>query len=199
MRILRFLQITGVLLISAGVCVNTALAQEARRVGVTGAYPGSVGLFWQISDRFAFRPDVTFTQSSGDTTTTVTAGQNAIGTSRSSNDTWNVTLGASALFYLHDWDALRAYVSPRLAYVRGAINTTTTMTVPASVAADQTTTSGYLASGSFGAQYALGKRLAIFGEVGLSYTDTTTKTAPSFSASSRTLNSRSGIGAMFMF
>jgi hypothetical protein len=199
MRTFRLLQIASVLLISAGVGANRALAQDARRVGVTAAYPGSIGLYWQLSDRFALRPDVTFTQSSGDTTTTVTAGQNAIGTSRSSNDTWNVTVGASALFYLHDWEALRAYVSPRLAYVRGAINTTTTITVPASVASDQTTTSGYLASGSFGAQYALGKRFAIFGEVGLSYTDTTTKTAPSFSASSRMLNSRSGIGAILMF
>jgi hypothetical protein len=193
---------------------TTAQAQERGRVGVAAGYPASVDVIWNVSNRVALRPDITWSQSSGDTTTSVTLNAgvaSAVSTSRTSNDTWNVSVGLSALFYFHEWDALRAYVSPRVAYTRGTIHSSTTTILPIVIAVfppppptavtntASTTMSGYLTSGSFGAEYSFGRRFAIFGEIGLAYTDSTTTTRPDFSASSRGFGTRSGVGAMFYF
>jgi hypothetical protein len=179
--------------------VGAARAQEAGRVGLAVGYPASVGVIWHVSDRIALRPDVTLSQSSGDTTTTVNLTPTVMGTSRTSSDTWSVAVGASGLFYLGQWDALRTYVSPRFAYTRLAIHgaTATTYAVPSNLS--NTIASGYLVSGSFGAQYSFGRRFGVFGEVGVAYTDSTTKTDFAFSTSSKTIGTRSGVGVLFYF
>ena len=192
-------------------------AQEPGHVGLTMGYPTAVGVIWHVADRLALRPDLSLSQSSGDSTTT-TAPQ--IG-SPSSNNSWQVGIGLSAFFYVARWDALRVYVGPRFAYSR---STTTSSSSSSSLSASVTdgTASSYSTTGSFGAQYLLGPRFAVFGEIGLSYTtitsDTTgitTITLSSFGvpftgespivstfrneAHSRSVSPRSGAGVIFYF
>jgi hypothetical protein len=81
-----------------------------------------------------------------------------------------VGAGISALFYIHRWEGLRTYVSPRFSYQRISSSASTS----GNTSTSDSTTSTYLASGSFGAQYALGRHFGLFGEVGLGYTSTRT-------------------------
>ena len=77
-----------------------------------------------------------------------------------------------------------------------------------------TGTSGHanFVSGSFGAQYALGRRFSVFGELGLGFSRTTTSPTPSSTSiaaggstsivgtsSSSTLGTRSGAGVVLYF
>jgi hypothetical protein len=64
-------------------------------------------------------------------------------------------------------------------------------------------------SGSFGAQYALGRRFSVFGEIGLGYTRTSVDNEPTSSvspgastgsaATSHGIAARSGAGVVFYF
>ena len=143
---------------------RAARAQEPDQVGLTIGYPASVGVIWHVSDRFALRPEVSLSQSSGDATT------GSVGSVfQVSSDSWQIGVGLSALFYVRQWDALRAYVSPRFSYARTQATSTTTSPVYATSLTDLTS-STYLVAGSFGGQYSLSRRFGLFGEVGLGYT-----------------------------
>jgi hypothetical protein len=74
-----------------------------------------------------------------------------------------VGIGVSALLYVTKPDGLGLYVSPRYTYSH--LSTTSSASRAAS-----TTTSTHGVSGSLGAQYAMGRRFGVFGEVGLMYT-----------------------------
>ena len=47
---------------------TAAGAQDAPALGLTIGYPAAVGVMWQITDRFAIRPDVTYNWSSTEAT-----------------------------------------------------------------------------------------------------------------------------------
>jgi hypothetical protein len=126
-------------------------------------YPAAVGVIWNVADRFALRPEMTFVGTSSDSSLGDVLG---VGTG-SSNDGFQIGVGLSALIYLSRWDALRSYVSPRFSYSRNKTSTTSTGS------SSETTSTSYLTSGSFGAQYSLGRRFGVFGEIGLAYTSTT--------------------------
>src|SRR5258708_25688508 len=158
--------------IGIGLIAPAAAAQDDPRVGITMGYPASVGIIWQMNDRVALRPEVTAQKASAEFTTTTSfpvGGTIASTTATSTSDTWQVGVGVSALFYLTTHDALRTYVSPRWSYIRTSSSNSSSSLPPPS----QTTGSvgnGQFVSGSFGAQYALGQRFGLFGEVGLAYT-----------------------------
>ena len=63
-------------------------------------------------------------------------------------------------------DRLRLYVAPRGAYLRSTVDLEDGVGVASNF---DTTTSGYLASGSFGAQFSVHDRFALVGELGLQY------------------------------
>jgi hypothetical protein len=164
-------------------------------------FPSAVGVVWHIADRIAVRPEISLAQASTDSTMSRSSDTN-------SNESWQVGVGLSGLFYLARWDALRAYVSPRFAYT----HTTTTVSSPLSTT--DIDSSSYLSTGSFGAQYSLGRRFSVFGEVGLTYTTGTTTAAasnslvppiPGFPTSTLTesrnhgVSTRSAAGVIFYF
>jgi hypothetical protein len=163
-----------------------AAAQDKGRVGLTMGYPAGVGLMFHVSDRFALRPEVSFTRE-------VTEGPGSAGT-YSTTTTWSVGVGLSVLFYLHETDNLRTYVSPRFSY--GRVNSTWTTILPPGAKGyggpGPSTEDSYQVSGSFGAQYALGRRFSVFGDLGIAYTDLR-------SWNTRTWGPRAGFGAILYF
>jgi hypothetical protein len=192
---------------------TTARAQDAK-VGLTMGYPSSVGVIWQVADRVAVRPEITFARTTGDSNANDLLGPSPLSTS----DSTGVGTGISALFYVHRWDALRTYISPRFSYVR----TSTSASTSGNTSTSEATTSAYLTSASFGAQYALGRHFGLFGEVGLGYTATSTALSSTLtigittsvngvitqsgrvqtiqsSSHSNGLSTRSGAGVIFFF
>jgi opacity protein-like surface antigen len=139
---------------------SEAQAQDTPRVGLTMGYPAAVGVIWNVADRFALRPEMTFSGTTSDSSLGDIPG---IGTG-SSNDGFQIGVGLSALVYLGRWDELRTYVSPRFSYSRTRTSGTSTGS------SSEITSRSYLTSGSFGAQYSFGRRFGVFGEIGLAYT-----------------------------
>jgi len=184
-----------------------ASAQDHGAFGITMGYPSSIGAIWHMTDRIAIRPEIGFTQVSNTTTSTV----NLIGpggiilsstTTQSTTDQWNIGVGASALFYVKQWDALRAYVSPRYQYTRSTVSGSATSSGSVQVVnPSDFTSNANLVSGSFGAQYALGTRFGVYGELGIAYSHTTNETMQAGGARSATnsLATRSGVGVLFYF
>lgn len=166
-----------------------AAAQDERRVGLTMGIPGAVGLIWHAGDRLAVRPEFQFSHLTSESTSP------QLGL-RSTSDGWSISPGVSVLFYLQRWDNLRAYVSPRFSFTRS-----TNSFVPAgAIDAAESTNKSYTGSGSFGAQYSLGDRFSLFGEIGLSVTRTTGSTdLSSTETSGRQWTTRTGVGAAFYF
>jgi len=183
---MRRLLIVGFLLPLAAPIAD---AQESRRVGVAMGYPESVAVVWHVADALAIRPELSFRSGHSDSFSD--------GFSTATSDSTFVGVGASALLYVKTWDALRAYISPRVTFSRSKTTTETTVTFPplsfatlsaadlASLTAigfgpvsPLTTTStitGHTisASGSFGAQYAIHERFSAYGEIGLEFSRAT--------------------------
>ena len=44
---------------------SEAQAQDTPRVGLTMGYPATVGVIWNVADRFALRPEMTFSGAAG--------------------------------------------------------------------------------------------------------------------------------------
>jgi|KBSSwiStaDraftv2_1062776.scaffolds.fasta_scaffold947599_2 hypothetical protein len=188
---------------------HTASGQDTPKVGVTMGYPSSIGVIWHLTDGVAIRPEVSVAKSSGEFTTTTSfsfGGTTTTNTSVSTTETWQVGAGFSALFYVSTHDALRTYVSPRWTYTR--LSSDSSSSLP------QTGTAGHanFVSASFGAQYALGRRFGVFGEIGLGFSRTVTTPTPSTSSlspgvsgsitgrsSSSTLGTRSAAGVVWYF
>lgn len=172
-----------------------AVAQEKRQVGLTMGYPASVGIVWHLADRVALRPDFTFNQTEVTGTLTLSVGiGNQIQTTQTqfSTTSTSVTTGLSGLFYLRKRDALSLFLSPRYTYSHGS----TTPSATLGTASGATTTRIQGVSGSFGAQYAIGRRFSIFGEVGVAYSTSVSNSpdAVAPSTTSRSENTGHGVG-----
>jgi hypothetical protein len=160
---------------------SAAQAQEPGDVGLFMGYP-NLGLFWQVSEKVALRPEISFSISD------FSSNSNA----NLATSSWTVGFGASALFYITNDDKLRTYVAPRFTYTHSGSDSS------GSVAGS--TNDSYLVAGLFGGQYALSDRFAVFGEVGVGYTHSINQNE--FSGSKLTqnnVNTRTGIGAILFF
>jgi hypothetical protein len=135
-------------------CSGLARAQDPPKTGIVIGYPTTVGILWHAGDKVAIRPEFAISGSNSD------VGGSSFVTHVSG---WGVGVGVSALFYLHTDDHLRTYFVPRFAYTH-----TSNSTENSSVTASKTsvTSHTYGGSGSFGAEYGLGNRFAVFGELG---------------------------------
>lgn len=155
-------------------------AQETGRVGITMGYPESIGVMWHVTDKVALRPEFAFSHTSSDTNLPV------VDTSFSST---GVSLGLSALFYMTERDHVRPYVAPRWTYNHSDSDTgprLTTNTLSALV----------------GAQYALGSHFSVFGETGVSYGHSSSKsdvTIATVTATGNSFGTRTGAGVIFYF
>ena len=146
-----------------------ARAQDMPRLGLTMGYPAAVGVIWNVADRLALRPEVNFSKSSVESSGSDILGPAPILT----NDATQVGVGLSALVYFAQWDAVRAYVSPRFTYSRSSTSTNPGSTVLPS-ATTEATGNAYATTGSFGAQGSLGRHFGVFGEIGAGFTSSST-------------------------
>ena len=181
------------LLAAANARAQTASPQPApfqepgNRIGITMGYPSTFGVVWEVNDRLALRPELSFSVG--------TSEGSAAGISGTSSDTWAVGVGVSALIYLKKWDALRTYVAPRFTYSRGSSS------VESAFGGDNDLKSeGFTLNGLFGAQYALHRRFSVFGEVcvGVSNGETTLSGVDGRTEST-SFGTRTGVGVIFFF
>jgi hypothetical protein len=147
---------TLVLVFAVCLVAPSATAQDATKVGITMAAPQSVGIIWQ-SRKFAVRPEVTFSGSSTSVSSPLSSG---------SSSSWNIGLGVSVLFYLHQYERLRTYIAPRFDYSHSATSIDISSTSAISPATSRWAAGG---TGSFGAQYQIVDRFAVFGEAGFTF------------------------------
>jgi opacity protein-like surface antigen len=177
-------------LVLFGSIPTSAAAQDQHTVGVTMGYPASIGVLWHVSPRVAIRPEFSFATTSNEFTS-------ALGTVTAS-DLSAIGVGASGIFYLTDVNKLRTYVSPRFTYSRATSSTEANGVSGGSDGSGRT----YSAGAAFGAQYALGDRFSVFGEVGVGYahqkSSSDTQTFQS-STVSHAWSSRTGVGVVLYF
>ena len=189
MRIARILSLAAFTGLAAA---STAVAQDQGKVGITMGYPASIGVLWRVSDKVAIRPELSIAGSSSEST----------GTSfETESDSWNFATGASVLFYLHKYDQLRTYFSPRISYSRIS---STSESSGFTTSTSTTTGDSVGGAGLFGAEYSLGRKFAVFGEVGFGFNHTTTQgissVLPSTTLGKQSGNSwgsRAGVGVIF--
>lgn len=180
---------------------RSAAAQAAGDVGVTMGYPGAVGVVWHVTDGLAIRPDIALTRATSESTTSasgVFAGSGLSSTSTSEG--WGTSVGVSVLFNVRTIDRLRLYLAPRVAYAHSTADNETGLS--GALTGFTAKTTGVLASGSFGSQFNLHDRFAVFGELGLQYTtQTTTSDFPGSrtEADGTTFGLRSAVGVTFYF
>ena len=156
-----------------------AFAQQPSKVGLTLGFPSSLGLVIPVSDNVTLRPDLSFQR-----TTTDFEGQFTVVDSRTAS---SLAGGVSVLFYVTSVDKLRTYVSPRLAYSRAW-------------SSDDTKGTAWTVTGSFGGEYSLSDRFAVFGEVGLAWARATSDSSTGLSTTrSTSWATRSGIGGIIYF
>jgi hypothetical protein len=189
-------------------CGATARGQDSGRVGLTMGYPASIGVIWQVSDRVAVRPELSFTDSTSESTSVLTifgsGGVTTTTTQRSTTDSTTIGTGASLLYYAGRWESLRTYLSPRFGYTRNTSSTTPPSAIAAVTggpANTEFTSTSYFVSGSFGAQYGLGRRFGIFGELGFGYSHIKSQNNLSLAGngSGRSVSTRSGAGVIVFF
>ncbi|MEZ5418843.1 MAG: hypothetical protein R2708_16095 [Vicinamibacterales bacterium] len=177
-------------------------AQPERRVGVTMGYPNGVGVLWHVTSRVALRPEINVTRSTVETTTETTVpafpGTTSTFATTSSQSETTLVAGLGLLVTLHDADRLRLYLVPRAAWF-GSSRSNGGEDALGSVSSDN---DGVQASGSFGAQYGVSGRVAVFGELGVHYArQTVSSTYASASIRSRVSSTglRSAVGLVLYF
>ena len=171
-----------------------AAAQESGDIGVAMGYPANIGVIYHASDRIAIRPEMNFSWQST---------EDLDDRSNREDTRTSFGFGLSGLFYTSKNDNLRTYLSPRFTYTRSRADIAFSDTQTAETDADS-----YQLSASFGAQYSLGTKFAVFGEAGVAYS---WLEATSFSGLSlpnvgnrdndegRAFGTRTAVGVVFYF
>ena len=185
----------GAAIVGACLVPAAAAAQEAGKIGVTMGFPASVGVIWHASEKFAVRPEFTFSHSS-------------LESSIGETDSTAVGVGLSALFYTKKWDNAAMYFAPRFAWTHSSAESRTDfddftrVLLPEPIDTErESSANAYLYSGSVGAQGWIGRRFSVFGEVGFAYT-TGSSESDSFLSNETSVKGfslRSGVGAVLYF
>jgi len=158
---------------------GTAAAQDHGQVGITMAFPAAVGVIFHATDKVAVRPEFTFQHNSTESGA-IDSTSSTIGT------------GISALFYMSSADRVQTYISPRFSYSHSDSS------LEGNAISNSSSSNGTGFSGSFGAQYAPSPKFSVFGEVGIGYTHTTTKSDTTITElKSNSWGTRAGVGIIF--
>ena len=179
MRIWQLVSLAGCLLLAES---SAARAQDTKKVGVTMAYPTSIGLIWPASNKVAVRPEFTISGSSVESPSGL------------DGSSWNVGTGVSVLFYLKDYERVRTYFTPRFDYSRSSSSSDTGS---ASIPSIDTTRWASDGSGSFGVQYAPGDKFGVFGEVGFGFSYSKLPSLTGSDGHATAWGMRSGVGVIF--
>lgn len=170
------------------VSARTGAAQDNGGVGLVMGYPGAVGVVWHVTERLALRPDVTLSRSTSESTTTASGLFPTSSTTTSTS--WSTTAGLGALITVTRLERVRIYVAPRVAWMRNTSDNRAG--VSGDLAAFDVTTTGLVSSASAGTEYRPHDHFAVFGELGLQYSELTTTSA--FTGSrNRTENTSAGV------
>lgn len=175
--VLLFLSIIAILLFIA----TSAQAQQKGQTGLVMAYPASVGFIWNVTDRVAIRPDISFATTSNET---------PVSSASSSSHTFET--GFAVLLYMKKWESTAAYVTPRFSYSRTKVTNT-------GLPSGSTVNWSYPSSASFGVQHSLNERFSAFGEVGLEYRRIHFTSPFNLFPVAKTWESKSGVGIIFHF
>jgi hypothetical protein len=179
MRIRRLLSLVGCVVLAG---TAAAQAQDTRQVGVTIAYPTSVGVLWPISDRVSLRPDFTYSGSSSEASSGFEA------------SSWSIGTGVSVLFYLTEHDHVRTYFSPRFDYSRSSSRSGTSGIPIPPIDTSRWASGG---SGAFGVQYKPGDKFGVFGEVGFGVSYAKLPSVTGTQGHTTGWGLRSGVGVIF--
>jgi hypothetical protein len=179
MRIWQLLSLAGCLLL---VHAASARAQDPKGVGVTMAYPGSIGLLWRASDKVAVRPELTISGSTIDSPSGL------------EGSSWSLGTGVSALFYLKEYAQVRTYFTPRFDYTRSSSSSETSSATIPSLDSSRWNAGG---AGSFGVQYTPGEKFGVFGEVGFGFSYTTLPSITGNGGHGIGWGMRSGVGVIY--
>lgn len=192
-----------ILLVMAG----RAQAQDERALGLVMGAPLQVGLLWQATERVAVRPGMSAIRSSSDIGSSIAA---AGYTSESTTIHWST--GVTLLLYLTDPADLRTYVAPRYGLSRSTITSRSNLSgllpgvspdlLPDNLIGGETRNTQITHEGgvAFGVQHAIGTRFRVFGEVGISFTSSSTTSGTTSAESSGSgAATMGGVGVVWMF
>jgi hypothetical protein len=175
----------GLSLLALG--ATPAAAQDRGKVGITIGFPAAIGVLWRVNDKVAVRPELALSGNSSESTSS---------SFESEAEGWTIATGASVLLYLNTYDNLRTYFTPRFTYSR--LSTTSESEGPFTNPTTKTTGNSVGATGSFGAEYSLGNKFAVFGEAGFGFShSTTTSSTAGVKVTGNTWGTRAGVGVIF--
>jgi hypothetical protein len=165
----------------------SAFAQEAGKMGIMLSTPATVGLFFQVTERVAVRPEFGFSTTSSD---------NNVVTGSTTLSNYTITPGVSVNYYIGKFEALRTYVSGRYAFQRNK----STVTPPPPATPNESWTNSQLLSGALGADYLIHGRFSVFAELGLALTHSSSH-APAVTVvpTSNSWGLRSVVGGVLYF
>jgi len=208
--------LAGLLVLGA---TGPASAQEERTVGLVMGAPLQVGVLWQITDRVAVRPGVSASRSSSEFG--AAAFPLSYASYSSETESARVSVGASLLLFLTTSSDLRPYVAPRYGFSRTNVTSRSRLSLlspglPIDLPRDllpggltfvptqsetrstQTTHEGGVV---FGVQQAIGSRFRVFGEVGVTFSTSTSSASESTGteSSGTAVGTTGGVGVVWMF
>lgn len=198
-----------------------AAAQDDRRVGLVFAYPGAVGVQWDVSGRFGVRVDGTYDRYDStfviDHSRILPPPGSPVPPREESSRQHYASIGVSPMITISSANALKIYVAPRLGvsihHGPGAsislspVVTGSTVVVvdaeaivPGTSRIERESETDYLldAAVAAGAAYRFSDRFAIFGEAGIRY-DRVTQIRLSSESSNTAIGLRAGIGGILYF
>jgi outer membrane protein W len=98
---IRVARLSSLVTIAVMAC-GTAQAQEPGKIGITMAYPASVGVIWDASKAIAIRPMITFggTSSNGSGLTSQSSNwSSSTAALKVSGNSWGTIAGVGFVFY----------------------------------------------------------------------------------------------------
>jgi hypothetical protein len=226
-----------VLILFLATIASPAIAQDDPRFALVASFPNpTVSVQWDLNERFALRLDGAYSHrdSSGDDVTSGTLftslGGNTVTEERrthTDSTTTSSSIGIAGLVTIHRDDKMRLYLSPRLLF--GFNRQNTTQTVTESLSGNPTSGNGVIfglpssspetvsrkdsststgAGISFGAVSNVFERVALFGELGATYTRSNAPQVPTIgslsllsesTAQANSVLTRAVAGIMFRF
>lgn len=179
---------------------SSVSAQNERRVGLVMGVPVQVGILWHATERVAVRPDVSFSWSSSD----LAAASSDYVDYSSSTSLSRLSFGLALLYYVGDDEGVRTYLAPRYRASRVSTSSESTLVIPGipDVLPDRDrrlTQVSHSGGVSFGASYAPGDRLAVFGEAGLDFATSSSPRLDDIEATSRAVGTTAGVGVVLYF
>jgi len=184
---------TAAILVAVLYAVGPAAAQEKGRIGVDAAFNGTgvVGVTWHASDHLALRPSLSYSHTSSSGGSSIGSTDSPEASLTTTDDTRSSLAGGlSLLYYLRSAESLSPYLGVAYERTHGSHASTqtgpprfilaiATPVMPTETIHADDRSNGNVFRAFVGAQHAMSKLFALFGEVGASYSQTDLRTTTS--------------------